>query len=129
MKRLLFISTLVLMVSAAVAQPPQRRAEQHRQHEQEGQGSLDEFHKNLHGKIGKRIFTDIHPYYSTTAEKSQEEKCAVFLKIAQICGFLSVRRRGWGKSSGNSEKNRDRVGKPQNAGAGRFSPQERPDSQ
>lgn len=28
MKRLLFISTLVLMVSAAVAQPPQRRAEQ-----------------------------------------------------------------------------------------------------
>ena len=31
MKRLLFISTLVLMVSAAVAQPPQRRAEQQAQ--------------------------------------------------------------------------------------------------
>ena len=31
MKRLLFISTLVLMVSAAVAQPPQRRAEQQTQ--------------------------------------------------------------------------------------------------
>ena len=33
MKRLLFISTLVLMVSAAVAQPPQRRAEQQAQHQ------------------------------------------------------------------------------------------------
>ena len=31
MKRLLFISTLVLMVSAAVAQPPQRRTEQQAQ--------------------------------------------------------------------------------------------------
>ena len=31
MKRLMFISTLVLMVSAAVAQPPQRRAEQQAQ--------------------------------------------------------------------------------------------------
>ena len=31
MKRILFISTLVLMVSAAVAQPPQRRAEQQAQ--------------------------------------------------------------------------------------------------
>ena len=51
---------------------------------------------------------EIHSHYSTSAEKSQEGKCAVFLKNAAIGEFLAVRRRGKTKSSPFSGKKRDR---------------------